>query len=60
MKTALWIIAFAQVYNIVEAWVWSLHWRLKGKKTYESKKRELELEALIDLYRKVEDKKDGE
>jgi hypothetical protein len=49
------------MYNIVEAWVWSLHWRLKGKQSYESKKRELQLEALIDLYSKeIEDKKDGE
>lgn len=35
MKTALWIIAFAQVYNIVEAWFWGLHWRVKGKKAFE-------------------------
>ena len=35
MKTALWIIAFAQMYNIVEAWFWGLHWRVKGKKEFE-------------------------
>jgi len=37
MKTALWIIAFAQMYNIVEAWFWALHWRTKGKKEFEAK-----------------------
>lgn len=35
MRTALWIIAFAQMYNIVEAWFWGLHWRVKGKKAFD-------------------------
>jgi len=37
MKTALWIIAFAQMYNIVEEWFWAVHWRIKGKKEFEAK-----------------------
>ena len=54
MKTALWIIAFAQMYNIVEAWVWALHWRLKGKKNFDaliqSRKHSKHLERTLSFY----------
>jgi len=50
MKTALWIIAFAQMYNIVEAWFWGLHWRVKGKKEFENNIKSRDLEKLMKLY----------
>lgn len=56
MKTALWIIAFAQVYNIVEAWFWGLHWRVKGKKEFEARASERDhlnnLERTLSFYDK--------
>jgi hypothetical protein len=59
MKTALWIIAFAQVYNIVEAWIWSLHWRLKGKKEFETRTTERKLESILALYDSSDKDKNG-
>ena len=63
MKTALWIIAFAQMYNIVEAWFWGLHWRVKGKKEFEERTKERKLESLLALYdtdfNEIEGKKNG-
>jgi len=64
MKTALWVIAFAQVYNIVEAWVWSLHWRFKGKRDFQRKidlkDDSTELKRLLATYRSMKEIKDGE
>jgi hypothetical protein len=67
MRTALWIIAFAQMYNIVEAWVWAIHWRLKGKKEFEERMkdrdRSTDLESLLALYSndidELEERKNG-
>lgn len=54
MKTALWIIAFAQMYNIVEAWFWGLHWRVKGKKDFDaliqSREHSKQLERVLSFY----------
>ena len=53
MKTALWIIAFAQVYNIVEAWAWALHWRIKGKKDFDTLVKE-RAERTLSFYDRVQ------
>jgi hypothetical protein len=38
------------MYNIVEAWFWGLHWRVKGKKEFETRATERKLESLLALY----------
>jgi hypothetical protein len=52
MKTALWIIAFAQMYGIVESWLWSIHWRVKGKREFDrlAIERSAKLENILSSY----------
>ena len=52
MKTALWVIAFAQMYGIVENWFWSIHWQVKGKRDFNKRAddRSIKIDSLLSIY----------